>query len=1343
MRRLNLPAPLLLTVAALAASLWAAYEGRAVNRYEPKTLELQTAPTAAKAREVLNGWNCSAIPGEPCKAAGESLHADSRLIAAYVTAGILAAFAAVSAAGAPLWWGWILAGFIVTAGMCDLAENWLMALCLGTAPGMWLSWVFGSLPGLAALPGRNPVPDQAFAFIRLASMTKFTLLLTGGFGILAIALGAFRVALVRRKSPAAGQPAETLGSLIKKETEGIFRHCRNRSTDDPQCSVHAAADEAFVNFREADVVGLALSGGGIRSATFNLGLLQGLHKVRLLPLVDYLSTVSGGGYVGAFWSAWLKRQAEPHGSVAPEKLFPAAATTSNDTDEVRHLREFSGFLAPRWGFFTVESWTAIVAVVSGLVPALIIALAVIAAAWIGWLALTFPLASGSPWASALVIGFVTLLGLGAFELAWHKLKQESAGKPPTGKRKLPFRAIAFGAMVLAILLQAGLPAFYQTQLGSAWPMLLRLDPPMESGLTRWFALTGIDVERHIWVLSPRLFDYGAVWLASGLIFVIARFFTNSFRSCPRHWLAAFDRVLMRLLGLGVLWCVSCALWHAAINLESLAAVAGTAIASAGAFAALRNWMSVAVDRPRESGILHRLKPYLPQVLAYLTVSLTAVIVGRGLIAFAGSGWMRWWSAAACTFFTLIVTLFVKPEKFGLHQFYRDRISRAYLGACNLGAGEGAGDNRATEYREGDEISLSDLVERPLHLVCCAANDLSGDQVETLGRGARSAVLSRYGLSLGQYSRELTKHSEGDWLGSAVTASAAAFNSNMGHVSASVGPVVSFLMTALNLRLGLWLRHPAAGDAGPRRWPGLLYYREMFGLTSSSGRVDGRPSVLMRDVHLSDGGHFENLALYELVRRHCRYIVVSDCGSDPTLAFSDLGNAIRRVREDFGVDIELDVTPLRPGSNSLSRQHIVAGTIHYSQTDKGILLYFKPTITGDEPADIVQYRNRNNAFPHESTVDQVYDEAQWEAYRRLGLHAAETAFEFTGRLTETDHKGDIVFAQARRQWGPTPEGLEAQVLKMTERFGALESELHQMQSRGLLRDVFPEIDCIIGPPNAAIEHTEEQSAAELTTLLRMIQLMEDVWLTCALDKWWAHPLNIGWINLFARWATSPAFRFWWPLLSPMYSDDFRQFMTNRFPTRATGTAHPHDGEVERIGNIKESKGLAAVWCRERSAHPIHREQGWQFYQNMLTLHRGGAGVKIQAGIAAVTRSGTIAGWTSDDFFVPPSLWGAGIGSRFLRNLLHKLHEEKSTLCYVVVKAPLPGARHRVALDDRRSYADQYRRLGFSTAREGEEKMLKALDYQPNDDTLMRLDLVQWIRHESGEPPKSGSASAGGS
>src|SRR5262249_43114005 len=170
------------------------------------------------------------------------------------------------------------------------------------------------------------------------------------------------------------------------------------------------------------------------------------------------------------------------------------------------------------------------------------------------------------------------------------------------------------------------------------------------------------------------------------------------------------------------------------------------------------------------------------------------------------------------------------------------------------------------------------------------NDLAGDPLPILGRGAHSAVLSRHGFAVADAYRAWTGAEGEPTLGGAITASAAAFNPAMGEASMRLGPGVTFLLAALDLRLGLWLQHPGDGASLASGLPGGWFLRERA------------PRVVVaraRGVHLSDGGHFENLALFELVRRHCRHVIVSDCGQDVDMAFDDVGNAIRRVRADFG------------------------------------------------------------------------------------------------------------------------------------------------------------------------------------------------------------------------------------------------------------------------------------------------------------------------------------------------------------------------------------------------------------------------------------------------------------
>src|SRR5262249_27013174 len=141
-----------------------------------------------------------------------------------------------------------------------------------------------------------------------------------------------------------------------------------------------------------------------------------------------------------------------------------------------------------------------------------------------------------------------------------------------------------------------------------------------------------------------------------------------------------------------------------------------------------------------------------------------------------------------------------------------------------------------------------------------------------------------------------------------------------------------------------------------------------------GRTDEKGDY----VHLSDGGHFENLGVYELIRRRCRTIVVTDAGEDRHAASDNLANLIRLVRTDFGIRIQIDTAPLQEGPDGLTRWHCVTGCIHYRDVEPtngegqeaadGVLIYLRASLTGDEPADIRQYADRYPAFPHQSTVD---------------------------------------------------------------------------------------------------------------------------------------------------------------------------------------------------------------------------------------------------------------------------------------------------------------------------------------------------------------------------------------
>jgi hypothetical protein len=232
-------------------------------------------------------------------------------------------------------------------------------------------------------------------------------------------------------------------------------------------------------------------------------------------------------------------------------------------------------------------------------------------------------------------------------------------------------------------------------------------------------------------------------------------------------------------------------------------------------------------------------------------------------------------------------------------------------------------------------------------------------------------------------RPSAQYGGGITLGTAVAISGAAASPNMGYHSS---PVVGFIMTLFNARLGSWLGNP--GPQGRRTWrdPGPLsavrsMVKEALGQTSDQSEY----------VYLSDGGHFENLGLYEMVRRRCRFIVVVDGGCDPDFHYDDLGNALRKIRIDFKIPIEFDDEQrMRPIGQQ--RRRCAVGTIRYSAVDgagtDGRLIYVKPMLLGDEGPDISSYAASHPGFPHEGTGDQWFDESQTESYRALGLHTLD-------------------------------------------------------------------------------------------------------------------------------------------------------------------------------------------------------------------------------------------------------------------------------------------------------------------------------------------------------------------
>jgi len=394
-----------------------------------------------------------------------------------------------------------------------------------------------------------------------------------------------------------------------------------------------------------------------------------------------------------------------------------------------------------------------------------------------------------------------------------------------------------------------------------------------------------------------------------------------------------------------------------------------------------------------------------------------------------------WGFVICLLASLLLALRVDLNEFSMHYFYRNRLVRCYLGASHRERVP----NPVTGFDDDDDLFLATLTadkgyDGPYPIVGCALNLVHGKDLAWQERKATSFVMTPQFCGYDVWFEKLLRpgqwekrgqasdgyrptssyaYDRGVYVGTAMAISGAAASPNMGFHST---PALAFLMTVFNVRLGQWFGNPR----DPRCWRnpapkiGLGYLlAELFGATDDDSGY----------VYLSDGGHFENLGLYELVKRRCRFILASDAGEDKNLAFDDLASAIRKCRSDMGIDIEIKTDKiLKVGTTQFSYWHCAIGLIKYSNSDPplmnlpsgpgntvkdGVLVYIKPSLTKDESADVLNYQALHPAFPHQPTADQWFTESQFESYRALGQHVIRTLFcEGDGAVPENMSKLDV-------------------------------------------------------------------------------------------------------------------------------------------------------------------------------------------------------------------------------------------------------------------------------------------------------------------------------------------------
>ena len=921
---------------------------------------------------------------------------------------------------------------------------------------------------------------------------------------------------------------------------------------------------------EEDLFGVAFSGGGIRSATFNLGVLQALARKGLLKRIDYLSTVSGGGYIGSWLQAWVSRAS---GGIHEVE----AKLQAHEPGEVAWLRRFSNYLTPRLGLFGADTWTVVAIYLRNLLltqTALVSGIVVLLAfAWLLFSAIVLT-SAGWAWGSLALIGMAVCAGVGFANLGrWDPLGPRSNAQGAIQRNVVVpllgtavFASIAVGAFpgmgwmswapTMGLVFSGcwTIAAGAARKRGSSGPTL-----KSATLFARWTAPAAFVAGGLAGALLGTLADASESWSPRALVVAMPPLVTLLFALastiqiglvCRRYsdpsfewwgrlggWLLIYAAGWFALFGLA-LYGAKLATWFAGIPGSLPAWVAswasGLLLAKSGK------------DRPpgessKAKGILAAIAPY--------------AFVG-GLLVLMAAGFERavrseheWIVAAVVAAALAVLWRFSQINRLSMHGLYRNRLVRCYLGASNRPKRRADG---FTGFSPEDDLALARVQTRkgPYAIVNTAIN--LSDTRDLAWQERKAAAFAFTPAQVGyvdgdeEHYRPTKEYGGGYSLGAAMAISGAAASPNMGFRTSAP---FAFLMAMFNIRLGWWTGNPADEDTWKRMVPergGFAYLaKELLGSTGNDSPY----------VYLSDGGHFENLGLYELVRRRCRFIIVSDAGCDPRFQFEDLGNAVRKCRIDFGVQIDIDVHDIEPEKRKSDR-HCAVGSIRYPDGRRGTLLYLKPSLTQDEPADVQNYAAEHADFPHQTTGDQWFAESQFESYRKLGRHIAERALDRAGSTSRTLA---AMFTDLRYGWFATAR---ASTATFTRHAGALDSLVEQMRNDPELafldESFWPEwqvvVDDLVKKPRARAaaaakpttprvrKLTPEEFRAGFYFCLSLIQLMENVFLDLHLDEpaQRRHPDNRGWMNLFRHFSWAGMFRLTWAIAASTYGARFQNF-----------------------------------------------------------------------------------------------------------------------------------------------------------------------------------------------------------
>lgn len=769
-----------------------------------------------------------------------------------------------------------------------------------------------------------------------------------------------------------------------------------------------------------DSQGLALSGGGIRSATFNLGLLQSLAAAGQLKGFDFLSTVSGGGYIGACLGRLYQRSAQenPGQDAAQTARDVERVLASDEAPLIRWLRDHGRYLAPQgmkdrlfaFGIYLRNLLT--VHVLLGLLLLWIFML---------WGLLRSKLQQGLGVAPFLAEN-VTALAQGSYSPAWlFAAVGLSASLGCAWAYWMHRYSVTAGwqqrAIALLVLALSAFTLYTGATDGLRSPAGILTNLLWICGLTAGFSLL-----HSIWAKLVLTQHKAARTATEGSDAGSLQ------RADVRNQLS---RSLAKSLQLLLVLCLFALLDEAALRTFHFLATApefgenlllgggltGALLAGLRVFAQA---MSTQAGRGRHGGGPRWIRPAINTIgvaLLILVAFFWALVAVAYLypVSSAPAALMHWQSILEPRVLPTLLALgllnWIANKDLdvlnlsSLHQFYAARLTRAYLGAGNLKRGvpwstrpAASPDlKRVDEVVPGDDMLWADYQPHknggPLHLVNVTVNQTQfiADSDFQPDRKGWNLGVGPAGFNLGRSVWHLPgwSHCEPTRLGTWIAASGAAFSTGAG---ARTGLGFSALLGLLGVRLGYWWR--AGDNQHPRSDPSLL--KALWGEVTGQFNPDQS-----HYWYLSDGGHFENCAAYELIRRRLRRIVITDCGADPEYGFEDLANLALKVRLDFGAELtllgaeDLDLTwQGQPELRALFAEPsqiddrsgpglLLAKVTYPDDQVSSWLVIVKPRLPARLPLDLANYALISASFPQQTTLDQFFDESQWESTRKLG------------------------------------------------------------------------------------------------------------------------------------------------------------------------------------------------------------------------------------------------------------------------------------------------------------------------------------------------------------------------